>query len=73
VFAQQGCTAVEEHWDQGVAMHTGKFPRAAELMALAQEDVLAFRHFPQQQSRKLWSTNLLERVNVAPSVRLAAR
>ena len=27
------------------------------------EEVLAFRHFPQQHWRKLWSTNLLERVN----------
>ncbi|CAK6696955.1 hypothetical protein BBFGKLBO_02155 [Synechococcus sp. CBW1107] len=40
-----------------------KFPRAAELMASAREDVLAFRHFPASHWRKLWSTNLLERVN----------
>jgi putative transposase len=26
------------------------------------EDVLAFRHFPDQHWRKVWSTNLLERV-----------
>ena len=32
-------------------------------MASAREDVLAFRHFPVAHSRKLWSTNLLERVN----------
>ena len=63
VFAQQGRGAVEEQWDQVAAMLTGKFPRAAELMASAREDVLAFRHFPQQHWRKLWSTNLLERVN----------
>jgi len=31
----------------------------------AREDVLAFRHFPPQHRKKLWSTNLLERVNVA--------
>jgi putative transposase len=36
---------------------------AAELMATAREDVLAFRHFPASHWRKLWSTNLLERVN----------
>ena len=45
------------------AMLTAKFPRAAELMAKATEDVLAFRHFPPQQWKKIWSTNLLERVN----------
>ncbi len=44
-------------------MLAGKFPRAAELMASAREDVLAFRHFPYSHWRKLWSTNLLERVN----------
>ncbi|MCX5932466.1 MAG: transposase [Cyanobacteria bacterium] len=32
-------------------------------MAQAKEDVLAFRHFPQQHWKKVWSTTLLERVN----------
>ena len=32
-------------------------------MLEAREDVLAFRHFPDQHCRKVWSTNLLERVN----------
>ena len=27
------------------------------------EDVLAFRHFPKDHWKKVWSTNLLERVN----------
>jgi len=40
-----------------------RFPRAAELMIEAWEDVLAFRHFPDQHWRKVWRTNLLERVN----------
>jgi transposase-like protein len=29
----------------------------------AKEVVLAFRHFPKDHWRKIWSTNLLERVN----------
>jgi putative transposase len=29
----------------------------------AREDVLAFRHFPELHWKKVWSTNLLERVN----------
>jgi putative transposase len=29
----------------------------------AREEVLAFRHFPAQHWKKVWSTNLLERVN----------
>jgi putative transposase len=63
VFTQQGASAVEEQWDQVASMIAGKFPRAAELMAAAREDVLAFRHFTASHWRKLWSTNLLERVN----------
>ena len=63
VFAQQSKEAVLEQWDQVSAMLAAKFPRAAELMAKASEDVLAFRHFPSQHKKKVWSTNLLERVN----------
>lgn len=63
VFAQQSKEAVLEQWDQASAMLAAKFPSAAELMAKASEDVLAFRHFPSQHWKKVWSTNLLERVN----------
>ena len=63
VFTQQSTAAVEEQWNQVASMLASKFPRAAELMATAREDVLAFRHFPLSHWRKLWSTNLLERVN----------
>jgi putative transposase len=44
-------------------MLSGKVPRAAEVMASAREDVLTFHHFPNSHWRKLWSSNLLERVN----------
>jgi len=49
--------------DQVSAMLAAKFPRAAELIVKASEDALAFRHFPSQHRKKVWSTNLLERVN----------
>ena len=32
-------------------------------MLEAKEDVLAFRHFPKPHWRKIWSTNLLERLH----------
>ena len=63
VFAQQSKETVLEQWDQVSAMLAAKFPRAAELMVKASEDVLAFRHVPPQHWKKVWSTNLLERVN----------
>lgn len=67
VFAQQSKEAVLEQWEQVSAMLAAKLPRAAELLASAREDVLAFRHFPNSHWRKLWSTNLLERVNEEPT------
>jgi putative transposase len=63
VFTQHSATAVEEQWDQVVAMLADKFPSAAELMASAREVVLSFCNFPVSHWRKLWSANLLERVN----------
>jgi putative transposase len=35
-------------------------------MEAARDDVLAFLHFPQEHWRKIWITNPLERLNVAP-------
>jgi len=32
-------------------------------MIETKEDMLAFRHFPEQHCRKIWSSNLIERVN----------
>ncbi|XVN56807.1 IS256 family transposase [Cyanobium sp. BSA11S] len=63
VFSQEDAVGLVERWDDLAASLAERFPRAAELMAQAKEDVLAFRHFPQQHWKKVWSTNLLERVN----------
>ena len=67
VLSQQSKEAVLEQWEQVSAMLAAKLPRAAELLASAREDVLAFRNFPNSHWRKLWSTNLLERVNEEPT------
>ena len=63
VFTQQSAAAMEEQGDEVASMLSAKFSRAAELMAAAREGVLAFRHFPLSHWRKLWNTNLLERVD----------
>jgi putative transposase len=63
VFAQENAGEILTRWDDLAASLIERFPKAAELMHEAREDVLAFRHFPQQHWRKVWSTNLLERVN----------
>ena len=66
VFAQENAADIEARWDDLASSLAERFPKAAELMHEARKDVLAFRHFPQKHWRKIWSTNLLERVNVAP-------
>jgi transposase-like protein len=63
VFSQEDAVGLVERWDDLAASLAERFPKAAELMEKAREDVLAFRHFPQQHWKKVWSTNLLERVN----------
>jgi putative transposase len=63
VFAQESAEEIESRWDDLAASLAERFPRAAALMHEAKEDVLAFRHFPKDHWRKIWSTNLLERVN----------
>nr|WP_231596279.1 transposase [Synechococcus sp. CBW1108] len=61
VFAQENAGEILSRWDDLAASLIERFPKAAELMHEAREDVLAFRHFPQQHWRKVWSSNLLER------------
>ena len=63
VFAQESAEEIESRWDDLAASLAERFPKAAALMHEAKEDVLAFRHFPKDHWRKIWSTNLLERVN----------
>jgi transposase-like protein len=63
VFSQQDATGLVERWDDLASSLTERFPKAAELMLEAKEDVLAFRHFPQPHCKKVWSTKLLERLN----------
>ncbi len=66
VFAQETAAEIQSRWDDLAASLAERFPKAAALMHEAKEDVLAFRHFPKEHWKKIWSTNLLERVNVAP-------
>ena len=63
VFAQETAEEIESRWDDLAASLAERFPKAAALMHEAKEDVLAFRYFPKDHWRKIWSTNLLERVN----------
>lgn len=63
VFAQETAAEIESRWDDLAASLAERFPKAAALMHEAREDVLAFRHFPKDHWKKVWSTNRLERFN----------
>ena len=63
VFAQEASAEIEARCDNPAASLVERFPQAAALMHEAKEDVLAFRYFPKDHWRKIWSANLLERVN----------
>ena len=66
VFLIQAPDQVCVHWQRVTEMLRKHFPTAVPVMDPARDDVLDFLHFPQEHWRKIWSTNALEWLNVAP-------
>jgi len=62
-FAQPDADTVLEQHARVVEQLGERFPAAAELLAEAAPDLLAFTHFPKEHWRQLWSNNSLERLN----------
>ena len=58
-------TCIESRWDDLAASLKERFPKTAALMHEVEQDVLAFRHFPEPPLEKIWSANLVERVHEA--------
>ncbi|GIU95883.1 MAG: hypothetical protein KatS3mg012_2340 [Gaiellaceae bacterium] len=63
IFAQPDQDTVLEQHARVCAQLEERFPAAAELLAEATPDLLAFTHFPKEHWRQLWSNNSLERLN----------
>jgi len=63
IFAQPDTETVLEQHARVVAQLEERFPAAAELLADAAPDLLAFTGFPKEHWRQLWSNNSLERLN----------
>jgi len=63
VFSQEDAAGLADCWFELAASLAERFARVSELMAQARDDMLEFRHFPLQALKKVWSTNLIERVN----------
>ena len=62
-YAQEDATAAHAQWRTVADQLRPKVPKLATLMDAAEEDVLAYMHFPASHRTKLHSTNPIERLN----------
>jgi transposase-like protein len=63
IFAQPDAAAAHAQFDRVVEQLAERFPAAAEMLAEAGTDILAFTSFPQPHWRQIWSNNPQERLN----------
>ena len=63
VFAQPDATSAQEQWRRVADGFRTRYPRLAELLDGAEEEVLAYLAFPTEHWRQIWSNNPLERLN----------
>ncbi len=63
IFAQPGQAAARAHLRKVVVTLEHRHPKAATLLADAEENVLAYMSFPEKHRRRLHSRNLLERLH----------
>ena len=63
IFAQPDAVAVQAQIRRVVDQLAERFPAAAEMLAEAGPDILAFSSFPQAHWRQIWSNNPQERLN----------
>src|SRR5690606_20977888 len=63
VFSQPDRKSAIEQLQRMAETLRAKYPQVAEMLDEAQEDILAYMHFPEAHWRQIRSTNLLERLN----------
>ena len=63
IFAQPDREAAGQQVSEVVNAMQSRWPKAAELVAAAEEDVLAYMNFPLEHWTRIYSTNPLERLN----------
>ena len=63
IFDQPDAAEVHAQFDRVVAALDGKLPAAAEHLAAARDDLLAFTVVPREIWRQVWSSNPQERLN----------
>jgi len=63
IFAQPDAESVRAQHTRTVDHLRGRFTKAADMLAEAMEDLLAFTAFPKEHWRQIWSNNPQERLN----------
>jgi putative transposase len=63
IFDQPDTAEVHAQFDRVVTALEGKLPAAAEHLAAARDDLLAFTTVPREIWRQIWSSNPQERLN----------
>jgi transposase-like protein len=63
VFDQRGRQEAQDLLRQVCSTLQSRFPKAVELLVVAEEEILAFCDFPKEHWRQIYSTNPLERLN----------
>ena len=63
IFAQPDAEHVRDQFDVIATMLGRQFPKVETMLREAANDITAFADFPPPRWKKIWSTNLLERVN----------
>jgi transposase-like protein len=63
IFAQSDRNSASQQLAEVVERMQGRWPKAAQLLAAAEDDILAYMSFPQEHWTRIYSTNILERLN----------
>jgi transposase-like protein len=63
IFAQPDREAAEQQLSEVVKAMAPRWPKAAETVGKAEQDVLAYMNFPPEHWTRIYSTNPLERLN----------
>jgi len=63
IFAQPDAESVRAQHGRTVQHLRGRFPKAADMLADAAGELLAFTDFPKEHWRQIWSNNPQERLN----------
>jgi putative transposase len=63
VFVQPDAASAGEQWRRVADQLRPRFPRVAQLLDEAEDEVLAYLTFPQEHWRQIWSNNPQERLN----------